>query len=96
MPFRLRFTPEAEAQLNELKQRFPKKEKRVKRALGFLETNPRHSSLNTHEFVSLTEILGVKVWEAYAENQTAAAYRIFWYYGPGQGEITIYSITPHP
>lgn len=34
------------------------------------------------------------VFEAYAENETPAAYRLFWYYGPEEKEITIYSITP--
>lgn len=30
------------------------------------------------------------------ENQTSAAGRLFWTYGPGQGEITIVAIEPHP
>lgn len=34
--------------------------------------------------------------EAYAENKTPAAYRIFWHYGPGQDEITVIAIIPHP
>jgi hypothetical protein len=25
-----------------------------------------------------------------------SGYRVFWYYGPGPGEITILAITPHP
>jgi len=36
------------------------------------------------------------VFEAYAESKTPAAYRIFWYDGPGKNEITIIAITPHP
>src|SRR6266480_652059 len=64
--------------------------------LGFLELNPKHPGLQTHEFSSLTAILGVKVFEAYVENQTPGAFRIFWYYGRDQAQITIYSITPHP
>jgi hypothetical protein len=34
--------------------------------------------------------------EADAENKTPAAYRIFWHYGPGQDEITVIAIIPHP
>ena len=32
----------------------------------------------------------------YAEQATPAAYRIFWYSGPKEQQITIISITPHP
>jgi len=39
---------------------------------------------------------GEKVFEAYAEQGTPAAYRIFWIYGPAKNEITILAITPHP
>jgi hypothetical protein len=37
-----------------------------------------------------------KIFEAYAEQSTPAAYRIFWYYGPGNKQITVIAITPHP
>jgi hypothetical protein len=36
---------------------------------------------------------GEEVFEAYAENNTPGAYRIFWHYGLGKDVITI---TPHP
>jgi hypothetical protein len=39
---------------------------------------------------------GEKVFEAYVENRTPGAYRIFWYYGPQSGEITVFAMTPHP
>jgi hypothetical protein len=61
-----------------------------------METNLKHPSLQTHEYVSLKGPKGQKVFEAYAEQNTPAAYRIFWCYGPGRGELTILSITPHP
>jgi len=38
---------------------------------------------------------GEDVFEAYVEQDTPAAYRVFWYYGPARGNITILSITPH-
>ncbi|MDM8550054.1 hypothetical protein QUF72_08260 [Desulfobacterales bacterium HSG2] len=39
---------------------------------------------------------GEKIFEAYAEQATPAAYRIFWHYGPSQNQITVIAITPHP
>jgi len=37
-----------------------------------------------------------KIFEAYAEQSASAAYRVFWYYGPHEKQITIIAITPHP
>lgn len=96
MAFQLRFTSEAKAQLSGLERSDPERAKKVKRALAYLESNPRHPSLQTHEYDSFSRIVGVKIFEAYVENQTPGAYRIFWYYGPGRSEITIYTVTPHP
>lgn len=68
----------------------------VKKTIEFLATNPRHPSLQTHEFTSLKGSNGEKVFEAYAEQNTPSAYRVFWYYGPSKGIITVFAITPHP
>ena len=70
--------------------------KAVRKSLGFLETNPRHPGLQTHKFRSLQGPRGEEVFEAYAEQNTPVAYRIFWHYGPGKGNLTIIAITPHP
>ena len=72
--------------------------KQVNKSLGYLQTNPKHPSLQTHEYNSLTNPYDSKqkVFEAYAQNNTPAAYRIFWCYGPEKGKITILSITAHP
>jgi len=96
--FTLYFTDEAEKQYDALKmdKGLQKRYKAVKNALSYLKINPRHPSLQTHEFTSLTKLIGKKVFEAYAEQNTPAAYRIFWFYGPSKKEITIISITPHP
>lgn len=59
-------------------------------------SNPRHPGLQTHEFTSLKGPRGEKVFEAYAEQNTPAAYRVFWYYGPERKQITIIAITSHP
>jgi hypothetical protein len=72
-----------------------KRLKSVQKALGLRETNPRHPSLQTHKYQSIKGPGGEEVFEAYAENKTPAAYRIFWFYGPSR-EIIIFSITPHP
>ena len=94
----LKFTPEALKQLDELEQDkgLAKRLKAVRKTLGLMETNLRHPSLRTHEYTSLTRVYGRKVFEAYAESKTAAAYRIFWHYGPKEDEITVLTITHHP
>lgn len=98
MTFFLSFTPTAKANLKELKESFhlKKRFKAVSKALQFLQENPRHPSLQTHEFYSLEGPQGEKVFEAYAEQDSPVAYRIFFYYGQHRGEIVIVAITPHP
>lgn len=74
--------------------------KQVHKALQFLQHNPKHPGLNTHEYQSLTYEISpgkkVRVFEAYAQNKTPGAYRIFWCYGPKEKQLTIITITPHP
>jgi plasmid stabilization system protein ParE len=96
--FALIFTPQADEDLREIGNNPAKKNilKAVRKTLGLIETNLRHPSLNTHEFTSLKGPNGEKVFEAYVQHRTPAAYRIFWYYGPGRNKITIVAITPHP
>ena len=96
--FDIFLTDEAGEQLDRLKsdRGLSKRYKAVKKAILFLSQNPRHPGLQTHEFTSLKGSKGEKVFEAYAEQATPAAYRIFWYYGPKDKQITIISITPHP
>lgn len=94
----LRFTDEARSQLAALEQdkSQAKHLKAVRKALGYLQVNPRHPSLETHEFESKIGPNGEKVFEAYAENRTPGAYRIFFYYGPGRGVVSVVTIIPHP
>jgi hypothetical protein len=98
MKFDLLFTDEASSDYDNLENNkaLSKRFKAVRKALGYLETNPRHPSLNTHKYESISGPNGEEIFEAYAENKTSAAYRIFWYYGPNKKEITILAITPHP
>jgi len=94
----LKSTPTARRQLQELERdkSLEKRLKAVRKTLGLMETNLRHPSLNTHEYKSLKGARGEKVFEAYAESRTPAAYRVFWHYGPGKDVITVLAITPHP
>ena len=98
MSFELEWTNEAKATYLLLKsdasQR--KRYKAVKKTLKFLAMNPRHNSLQSHEYESFNGPNGEKVWTAYAEQKTPAAYRVFWYYGPSRGVITVFAITSHP
>lgn len=105
MQRKIKFTPTAERQLAAL-ENSPSRAAllgQVLKTLGFLEVNPSHPGLHTHEFTSLAGANGEKVFEAYAQNNTAGAYRIFWHYGPDEisGKkrtpvIMIVAITPHP
>ena len=97
MKFSLNFTPTAKQSLRELKQNpaLGERFKAVTKALKFLQENPKHKSLQTHQYYSIKGPSGEKIFEAYAQQNTPAAYRIFFYYGPTKGEMTIFAITPH-
>jgi hypothetical protein len=105
MKRKLLFTDEAAGQLEALKNNPHKASlyKQVCKTLGLLEVNLRHPSLNTHEYSSPAGLSGEKVWEAYAQNKTPGAYRVFFHYGPDiikrgsrTAVITIVAITSHP
>ncbi len=70
--------------------------KKLIKVLGYLQENPRHNSLQSHEIDALSKKFGLKIFQSHLENKTPAAGRIFWAYGPGKGEITILAIEPHP
>lgn len=79
---KLRFTENAKADLLRL-QIEPSQArilKDVRKTLGLMETNLRHPSLCTHEYKNFSGPNDEKVFEAYAQQKTPGAYRIFWYY----------------
>ena len=94
----LQWTDEAKATYKSLKDNLSEKAryKAIKKTIKLLARDPRHPSLQTHPFLSLSGPNGENVFEAYAQQKTPAAYRLFWYYGPSSGQITIFAITPHP
>jgi hypothetical protein len=106
MAFKIRMgVPEMESFWNDLvarKQqgRLDKDEEKLfnklTKCLGYLSQNPRQNSLQSHEIADLTRKFGIKVWQSYLENNTPAAGRLFWAYGPDQGDITVLAIEPHP
>ncbi|MGA2222072.1 MAG: hypothetical protein ABSH21_09920 [Verrucomicrobiia bacterium] len=106
MAFRIRMgVPEMEAYWTDLSARnlqgrLSKHEekffKKLVKVLGFLGQNPRHPGLASHEIDDLTRKHGIKIFQSYLENKTPAAGRLFWAYGPEQGDITVLAIEPHP
>lgn len=98
MSYQLLFTEQADHNLTQLEKtpNLQKRLKAVRKTLAYLEKNPRHPSLNTHKYSAISGFNNEKIFEAYAENITPAAYRIFWHYGPGKNIITIVAITAHP
>lgn len=98
MQFNLLFSAQANNDIENLENdaSLSKRLKAVKKTLGYLELNPKHPSLQTHKYRSHTGLNGEDVFEAYAQNNTPGAYRVFWCYGPKKGDITIIAITPHP
>ncbi len=92
------FSPLAKKHLDELRATKSQKIilKSVLKTLALMEHDLRHSSLNTHEFIALKGPRGEKVFDAYAQQKTPGAYRIFWYYGPDRDIISVIAIIPHP
>ena len=67
----------------------------VKKAFGLMQTNLSHPSLRCHKFDGLAGPNGEEIWEAYAENNTPAAYRIFYYISGSSGKPVISAVTKH-
>ena len=93
--FELERTHEANAAYARLKGNPAEKARygAVKKTLEFLSENPRHPGLQTHPFSSVEGPKGEKVFEAYAQQNTPAAFRVFWYYGSKRGTIVLLTIT---
>src|SRR3954466_9070019 len=66
------------------------------KAISLLRENPRHPGLQSHEIDDLSRRYGQKVFQSYLENNTPAAGRLYWVYGPEEGQITVIGLEPHP
>lgn len=66
------------------------------KAVARLRDDPFYPGLKSHEITDLTRRYGRKVFQSYLENNTPAAGRMFWVYGPGESEITVIGLEPHP
>jgi hypothetical protein len=97
MEFQLIFSGQAKEKLLALETDKSKKGllKQLRKALGLMEINLKHPSLNTHKFDALQCKLG-DVFESYVQNKSPSAFRIFWAYGPRHKQIYILDIAPHP
>ncbi len=95
MPTELKFTTRAKADLSDL-EKDKGKYKKVKACLGKLQGDPRHPGLKSHKYTVMKGHNNEDMWQSYVENNTPAAWRVFWHYGPEPDTITIFAITPHP
>jgi hypothetical protein len=94
------FTESADAELKRLESS-PSEEgktKQIKKALGYLQSNLKHPSLQTHKFDAFPNPYDSEkdVFVAYAQQHTPGAARILWCYGPEKQQITILAIIAHP
>src|ERR1700677_4673567 len=101
MPYSLRFAKQASEMLDILNADAGQQHrlKKVRKALGQLERDPKYLGLHSHHYESFPADRDVKVWDSYVENNTPSAWRIFWQHGPdeeGHRVITVLHIGPHP
>lgn len=75
----------------------------VRKVLAFMEVNLEHPSLQTHKLKEISTTSGDPIFEAYVQQHTPGAYRIFFHYGPDELQggkripvLTILAIIPHP
>ena len=102
--YQLRFASPARETLNLLEgsPQYAAKPRKVRRALGLLQINPRHPELHAHQYENFPAAPKAKVWDSYVENRTPGAWRIWWMYGPDETHdnqtvavITVLDIGPH-
>ncbi len=98
MKFDLIFTEKADEHYDAIENDPGKQRvfKDLRKALGYMETNLRHPSLNTHKYSALKGPGNEEIFESYVQQATPGAYRVFWYYGPRKNIITVIAILPHP
>ncbi|HEX6500829.1 MAG TPA: hypothetical protein VF054_17640 [Micromonosporaceae bacterium] len=105
MPYELRFAHAAAQAIQRLIDGGPAtagKLKKVRKALGLLQKDPRYPALHSHLYQHFPGLEKGKVWDSYVENRTPGAWRIYWMYGPDEvrdgketAVITVLVIGPH-
>jgi hypothetical protein len=95
MPFEVNPTEQADGVVEELATADPRRYSKVIRALAKLAQDPKHPGLRSHPYNQIKGPLGEPIWESYVENHNPSAWRLWWYYGPARGEITVVDIGPH-
>ena len=70
--------------------------RKFNKAVQLLESDPRHPGLRSHEIEALSRRVGTRVFESYLENNSSAAGRLFWMFGPSRWYITVIGLEPHP
>jgi hypothetical protein len=96
--FILLLTENVTATIADLERSDLGKYRKVVRCLAKLEQDPNYPSLASHRFETI-KTLGPDrepIGESYVENDAPSAGRIWWFYGPDRGEITVVNIGPHP
>ena len=97
--FALKFSPKAQERLDALEADQSKKGllRQIRKSLGYLQTDPKYPSLNTHPYHTIPHPFNLKekVFGAYAQNNTPNAHRILFCYGPGHKMIFIIAIISH-
>ncbi|MEO8377263.1 MAG: hypothetical protein ABI579_06305 [Candidatus Sumerlaeota bacterium] len=63
-----------QGKLSKVEEKFFKK---LVEALGYLQENPRHTGLASHEIAGLSQKYDMKVFQSYLENDTSTAGRLF-------------------
>ena len=96
MAYRVLLQPVAEKAWKDLERSDIIRFRKVGNCLYRLGQDPKNPGLKSKRYKSLDGRFRESIWESYVENNTSAAYRVFWHYGPDKDEITVVAITPHP
>jgi len=94
--FTLTVVEEAERIIEQLQHHDQRRYRKVVKCLALLSQDPTYPGLASHPYVTFKGPGGETVWESYVEQNTPAAWRLWWYYGPTKGEITVVDVGPHP
>jgi hypothetical protein len=95
VPFELILSEKVERVLVELARDRPKLRK-AEKCFAKLEEDPRQTGLSSHPYDEIVGPLRQKIFESYVGNNAPSAWRVWWYYGPEEGTITVADLGPHP